>query len=160
MPKDADALREVLAEREVPVIDVRPLGGPSSPSRVSVSKPIHARKLIAALRLALSPEVEEAAGEVKASEAELGPLRILLAEDNAINRKLALLMLERLGYRADVAVNGVEAVAAVRHEHYDVVLMDVQMPELDGFEGGGADPQPGPEGPAPDHRHDRTCDAR
>ena len=61
------------------------------------------------------------------------PLRILLAEDNPTNRELALLMLGRLGYTADVAENGAEAVAAVRSKVYDLVLMDVQMPELDGI---------------------------
>ncbi len=62
------------------------------------------------------------------------PLRILLAEDNPTNRELALLMLGRLGYSADVASNGAEAVEAVRQGVYDLVLMDVQMPELDGIE--------------------------
>ncbi|MBK8595288.1 MAG: response regulator [Holophagales bacterium] len=62
------------------------------------------------------------------------PLRILLAEDNPTNRELALLMLERLGYAADVAANGAEAVDAVRQTVYDLVLMDIQMPELDGIE--------------------------
>ena len=61
------------------------------------------------------------------------PLRILLAEDNPTNRELALLMLGRLGYAADVAENGAEAVDAVRSKSYDLVLMDVQMPELDGI---------------------------
>jgi PAS domain S-box-containing protein len=60
--------------------------------------------------------------------------RILLAEDNLINQRVALHMLARLGYRADVAANGVEALAAVRRQHYDVILMDVQMPEMDGLE--------------------------
>ncbi|MDM0013003.1 GAF domain-containing protein [Variovorax sp. J22P168] len=62
------------------------------------------------------------------------PLRILLAEDNAVNQKLALRLLQQMGYRADLASNGVEAVASVQRQAYDVVLMDVQMPELDGLD--------------------------
>jgi CheY-like chemotaxis protein len=66
--------------------------------------------------------------------AETLPLRILLAEDNVINQKVAIKMLERLGYRADVAANGAEVLDAVRRQPYDVVLMDVQMPEMDGLD--------------------------
>jgi CheY-like chemotaxis protein len=61
------------------------------------------------------------------------PLHILLAEDNAVNQKLALRILERMGYRADVAANGLEVLTALGRQPYDVVLMDVQMPELDGL---------------------------
>ncbi len=62
------------------------------------------------------------------------PLRILLAEDNVVNQKLALRLLHQMGYRADVASNGVEAIESIERQHYDVVLMDVQMPEMDGLE--------------------------
>jgi len=62
------------------------------------------------------------------------PLRILLAEDNVVNQKLALRLLQQMGYRADLASNGIEAIESVQRQTYDVVLMDVQMPEMDGLE--------------------------
>jgi CheY-like chemotaxis protein len=61
-------------------------------------------------------------------------LRILLAEDNVVNQKLALRILQQMGYRADLASNGIEAIESVERQAYDVVLMDVQMPEMDGLE--------------------------
>jgi PAS domain S-box-containing protein len=66
--------------------------------------------------------------------AERLPLRILVAEDNAVNQKLALRLLSQMGYQADVAGNGLEVIAALERQQYDVVLMDVQMSELDGLE--------------------------
>jgi signal transduction histidine kinase/CheY-like chemotaxis protein/HPt (histidine-containing phosphotransfer) domain-containing protein len=62
------------------------------------------------------------------------PLRILLAEDHSTNQRLALLTLGRLGYRADVAGNGLEVLSALERQRYDVILMDLQMPEMDGLE--------------------------
>jgi CheY-like chemotaxis protein len=71
------------------------------------------------------------------TDSELGnrhPLRILLAEDNAVNQKLAMRLLANMGYSADLAGDGVKVLEALGATDYDVVLMDVQMPELDGLE--------------------------
>ncbi len=66
--------------------------------------------------------------------AERMPLRILIAEDNMVNQKLAVQLLAKMGYRPDVAGNGLEAIQALERQPYDVILMDVQMPEMDGLE--------------------------
>lgn len=65
---------------------------------------------------------------------ELGSLRLLLAEDNPVNQKVALRMLKKLGIKADVAATGLDVLQALEREDYNIVLMDVQMPEMDGLE--------------------------
>ena len=62
------------------------------------------------------------------------PLRLLVADDNAINQMVALMLLNRLGYAADVAGNGVEALKALDSKVYDLIFLDVRMPEMDGYE--------------------------
>jgi PAS domain S-box-containing protein len=62
------------------------------------------------------------------------PLRVLVAEDNVVNQNVMLLLLERMGYRADLVADGVEVLEALQRQHYDLILMDVQMPKLDGLE--------------------------
>jgi PAS domain S-box-containing protein len=100
-------------------------------------KPAKASQIFDELTRILGTEV--AAGEpdspVFTPEAVMARTdKILLAEDNTINQRVAQLMLGRLGYRADIAANGWEVLTALERQPYDIILMDVQMPELDGLE--------------------------
>ena len=83
---------------------------------------------------AILPQTTDNLFELDREMADRLPLRILLAEDNIVNQKVALSMLERVGYRADVAANGLEVLAALNEMTYDVILMDIQMPEMSGME--------------------------
>jgi signal transduction histidine kinase/CheY-like chemotaxis protein len=102
-------------------------------------KPVRPSQLFDVLHTLLAKR--SARPERPAAGMELGPpdpsrqwLRVLVVEDNAANLKVTVRMVERLGYRADVAVNGAEAVSLVERMQYDAVLMDCQMPEMDGYE--------------------------
>ena len=106
----------------------------------SLAKPIRQSQLFDTLvsLLAHDDAPKPAAAPVKPTldpgMAARHPLRILLAEDNVVNQKLAMRLLQQMGYRADLASNGIEAIECVERQIYDVVLMDVQMPEMDGLE--------------------------
>ncbi len=106
-------------------------------------KPVRQRDLLGCLARIYAGSSRSKRGEVEVrstkSAGEAVPsntrsLRILLAEDNKINQTFALALLSKAGHRTDVAENGHQAVDAVRRAHYDVILMDIQMPELDGIQ--------------------------
>jgi two-component system, sensor histidine kinase and response regulator len=111
-----------------------------------LTKPVRQSQLYDAIATVMTKPEKGAAAPEKKDEKQLvtshslreakaqSRLRVLVAEDNQVNQKVAVKMLERLGYRADVAANGLEAVEALSRIPYSAVLMDVQMPEMDGYE--------------------------
>jgi CheY-like chemotaxis protein len=106
-----------------------------------LTKPVKSSQLYNCLvKVLLSKSMPSDAGSMpiitrhSLKEEAQGKIRLLLAEDNVINQKVALAVLGKIGYRADVAVNGQEVLAALEKTPYDLILMDVQMPGMDGFE--------------------------
>lgn len=101
-----------------------------------IKKPVNQEELFDLFNLIYAdnktPVIKSESSERKLSEKL--PLKILIAEDNIINQKIALRILSQMGYIADVASNGTEVLECLGRQHYDLVLMDVQMPELDGIQ--------------------------
>ena len=139
----ARAIKDTEAGADLPLMLLSSLGSGESDEDLfvaSLTKPVKQSSLFDSLVTLLGdqePNAVAAAASHRRGDAGMGvrhPLRILIAEDNKTNQQLALLVLEKMGYRADVASNGLEAVHQATEHHYDVVLMDVQMPEMDGLD--------------------------
>ena len=142
----ATAIRDLPDGETLPLVLLTSMNKPEECEQMSranlaacLNKPIKQAELFSILCRILSEQritVKPAPlpdNEMDAQMAERVPLRILLAEDNRVNQQLALALLEKMGYRADVVENGLEALEALDRQIYDVILMDVHMPEMDGL---------------------------
>lgn len=138
----AQWIREDAALAATPLILLTSLGYQSAANNdvrfaAQIAKPLRQAQLREQIALALGRQRPVGANEHQPTArrtAPARPLRILLAEDNAVNQKVALMMLKKLGYHADAVANGREALAALAEINYDLVLMDCEMPEMDGYE--------------------------
>ena len=131
--------------QNLPLVILTPLGRLETSSdfndvkcAASLSKPIKQSQLYDVITRVLGNQpIQASISDFPLVDRHLGyllPLRILLAEDTIINQKVALLMLQKIGYGADVVTNGLEVLKALQKQPYDLVLMDVHMPEMDGLE--------------------------
>lgn len=144
----ATELRTVRQGQELPLLLLTSLGGLAGEQRAlaeahfaaMLTKPVKPSQLYDTLlhifleRPLPNPETAASQSEFDPYMAQRLPLRILLADDNSTNQKLGVRLLQRLGYRVDVAANGLEALTAVQRQPYDVVFMDIHMPVMDGIE--------------------------
>ncbi len=121
----------------LPLVLLTSLGQADVPAGLfaaTLTKPAKLAMLHAAMERALGARDAADADQAPTSHFGPGNLRILMAEDNKVNQRVGVLMLEQLGYRADIAGNGQEVLDAIERAPYDVILMDVRMPEMDGIE--------------------------
>jgi len=141
----ANEIRRYRDARTLPLMMLTSLGRREAGAEVAqfaayLTKPIKLSHLFDSVMSIFSKStaptapVADAPRQLDASLSARLPLRLLLVEDHPVNQKLALQVLRKMGYQADLAGNGVEAVQAVERQPYDLVLMDVQMPEMDGLE--------------------------
>ncbi len=144
----SDEIRKIRSEKEMALVFLPSVSRTEEEIRLArinfqavISKPIHCSQVSSVLVSLLNKENQNDKKDTDSSVpvvdkqlSEQYPLRVLLAEDHMVNQKVALRVLKQMGYIADVANNGKEALQALERQDYDVILMDVQMPELDGLE--------------------------
>ncbi|MFI9330249.1 response regulator [Kitasatospora sp. NPDC052868] len=135
----ATRIHRIPGREGLPLILATSLAAPRDPAgqgefSASLTKPIRSSQLHDALLTVVAGRGVAAAAQPAQPAATPSALRILLAEDNPVNQQLAVLLLKKLGYGAEIVEDGSQAVDAVRSGSYDVVLMDVQMPVMDGLE--------------------------
>ncbi len=139
---ESESQTEILG-KDIPLILMAPIGTPSlyvnnDEWTDHLTMPVKRNQLLRVLNRTIGNAVESEIVEAKTpkieSEFQATEMKILLAEDNPVNQKVAQLMLQRLGYKADLVTNGKEVIEALRKTNYDLILMDIQMPEMDGLE--------------------------
>ncbi|MCC6398731.1 MAG: response regulator [Bacteroidetes bacterium] len=139
----ARAIRQFRTPQELPLVLLSSVGlrksGEGEIFAATLTKPVKPSHLFNVLmdlagNSGARPAQHRSPEYIDGQLAQRHPLRILLAEDNVINQQVALKILQRMGYRADVAANGLEVLEALRRQRYDIILMDVQMPEMDGLQ--------------------------
>jgi len=134
LPGAAGAAVLLLSPRRSSLDDVTGLG--ASGRVVTPLRPAPLLEAIVGVLADNAPQVQPAssASPVETSLAERLPVRLLLADDNVVNQKIGTGLLKRLGYRVDVVASGAEVLEALETHRYDVIFLDVQMPEMDGYE--------------------------
>jgi PAS domain S-box-containing protein len=157
----AESIRAMPSAADLPIVLITSLGhrpDEATTARLGfagiITKPVKPVQLLTTLAAALSPgrAGTQASAPVPTVEPYHDPierLRILVAEDNVVNQRVVVRMIEKMGGRADVAMNGIEVLDALKRKRYDVVLMDVQMPEMDGLAAARAIRRRKPEGGGP-----------